>query len=307
MDKPSGHVDSNSGGMQVLHLRRPSTTVRRRRHKPYRIGGGQPELLNSVVLFIDVLGMTSIMETSLSNEDDPHAALRHVYPALRDAGRHFGRAARDGIPRMYAATFFTDNAVIGWPIFDMENDGEVELGWTFLDCSKYQLELAQHGLFSRGGLAVAAHFQNEFAVFGPGVALAYKIESESAVYPRVVLSEKAVEMARMHVRFYADRPNAPQNMEILRGDDGLYFLNYLVASAEDATVDGLAANRPRVEVHARSVEVWLEGFGDDESIGPKYAWLADYHNYVIDVWYDGDASLKVQGAPNRHTFSRFVE
>lgn len=95
-----------------------------------------PTLVNSVVCFIDILGFSSLGMEAIKNEKG-NDYLRKLHFSLTNA-----REAINPYPTNAKVKVFTDNVVIGWPILQ---EGEGELGSTFLNLSEYQLKLSIDG------------------------------------------------------------------------------------------------------------------------------------------------------------------
>ena len=119
-----------------------------------------PRLIPSVVSFIDVLGFSQLgMEAINSNEGD--VFLNQIHTSLNKA-----RHAITNEMSLAKVKVFTDNVVIGWPIY---GDGEGELGITFLYLAEYQFLLTLDAFFIRGGVSVGDHFMDEETVFDYGI------------------------------------------------------------------------------------------------------------------------------------------
>ncbi|MDZ4627242.1 hypothetical protein ORM76_28590, partial [Bacillus cereus] len=152
-----------------------------------------PRLIPSVVSFIDVLGFSQLGMKAI-NSDEGDVFLNQIHTSLNKARHAITNQLSLGKDKV-----FTDNVVIGWPIY---GDGEGELGTTFLNLAQYQFSLALDGFFIRGGVSVGPHFMDEETVFGPELITAYKLESPVAVYPRIILGEKSIEQVHKYMAYY---------------------------------------------------------------------------------------------------------
>ncbi|MDI3292141.1 hypothetical protein [Polyangium sp. 15x6] len=250
---------------------------------PYPLRDGKPEMRASVVTFLDILGYGEMSQTS--NE-----VLHGLRDALEEAGEILsGEGIYDErFVRPYSIKVFTDNIVIGWPIpvdHPLYADGERELGYTLLNVASYQLMMATRGYFVRGGLSVGPHYMDESVVFGPALMESYGLESKTAVYPRVVLSKSAHEMALEHCTYYHPHDSAPQNTELLIDSDGLCFVNYLRGSIghfDDERV-GIEWLKSQLGKHKYQVEKNLEEHRNNRRIWDKYAWVGRYHNHTVEA------------------------
>lgn len=147
---------------------------------PIKYDSNNPRLIPSVVSFIDVLGFSQLGMRAINNGEGD-LFLNQIHTSLNKA-----RHAITNQMSLAKVKVFTDNVVIGWPIY---GDGEGELGTTFLYLAEYQFLLTLDGFFIRGGVSVGDHFMDEETVFGPELITAYDLESQVAVYPRIILSE----------------------------------------------------------------------------------------------------------------------
>ena len=86
-----------------------------------------------------------------------------------------------------------------------------------------QLSFLREGLLVRGGVAHERHFKSNNITYSHALALAYKIETDVAVYPRVVVDHNVIEMQR------AEKDVWPKlaNSDLVCEWNGVYFLNIL--------------------------------------------------------------------------------
>ncbi len=233
---------------------------------------GVPQLVESFVLFLDLLG-TSAMATAA----DAQQHLSALDKALAKA-RPFARDDDDArfVPSepWFVSAWFSDNLALAAPI--RTSDGEPELGIFLNAVAGVQLHLALDGFFSRGGLAVGQQFMDPQITFGPALVEAVELEN-TAVYPRVLLGRSVVNLVKTHLRYYGDPLYAPHNSALFVGPGGEVFVNYLdhlrnyVAEDLRDVSDWIAQHRDRIleqlARHNESPRIW-----------EKYAWLAAYHN-----------------------------
>ncbi|MGG1594755.1 hypothetical protein [Terribacillus saccharophilus] len=245
----------------------------------------QPSLINSVVCFMDILGYKSLGKNALkeNNGDTAEEFLRNLHNSLRKAKRSI--TPDPSLPAKVKV--FTDNIVIGWPILE---DGEMELGTTFVNIANYQLQLALDGFFIRGGISNGKHFMDEETVFGPELFETYTLESEVAVYPRVVLSNKSKELIKRFNTEYYGGIDSPFYEAILEDMDGEWFLNYLIATKDE---DRGAFNLKLIEMHKQKVVAALLEYSQNYKLLKKYAWIANYHNFFCDKFLTDSDEFKI--------------
>ena len=235
-----------------------------------------PKLLPSIVAYLDLLGFSEQIRAShVAGESDAllqrfAAVIREWYRSLRG-----DRISKDADRRDWDLKAFTDNVVLGHPT---RSDGESELGHIMSDVALLQIGLAHEGFFVRGGIAVGDLYMDEDIVFGVGLLEAHQAE-QSAVTPRVVLSESAVQLVKQHLEYYASVESAPHNDDLLFDEDNRLFVNYLSCSwpqhTEPPLFDWLTKHRDIVaselQRHRAEPRVWA-----------KYSWVARYHNYSCE-------------------------
>lgn len=270
----------------------PSTTesARRADADPYRFDrSGNPLMTTSIVLWLDILGYQQMIKDA-KTETQQADVLRRLHAAISEHRAELEPEESDG-RRNHAIRAFTDNIVIGWPIFD---DAEFEAGHTLIKAASYQLRLAIEGFFVRGALSIGPHFMDDYVVFGPALLEAYTIESEVAVHPRVALSAGATDVLRKHLEYYAEPASSPQNRAILVDGD-IWFLNYLYVACLDDSPEVVSEYRSLVALHRDSVSEALREHAGHAKVTAKYLWLASYHNYVCESMYPGDTEVCIPG------------
>jgi hypothetical protein len=77
---------------------------------------------------------------------------------------------------------FSDSIVVATP-YDASR-----FEWFAARVADYQRLLLDERLLCRGGIAIDQHFSNGSFTFSAGLIRAYRVESQSARYPRVVVS-----------------------------------------------------------------------------------------------------------------------
>ncbi|OWY77105.1 hypothetical protein CDN97_09350 [Pantoea sp. AMG 501] len=174
---------------------------------------------------------------------------------------------------------FTDNVVLAHP--DFSNEMESEFALVLFAIREYQFKMALNGFFIRGGLAVGQLFMDSNSVYGAALLESYRLESNVAVNPIVVLCDETMKMVDEHLKFYA-KGAAPQLRDVLKGPDGRYFINYLV----ECIIDDLYEQRLDTNsliLHKQQIEEALKTYATIPTVFSKFAWLASYHNYFCDM------------------------
>lgn len=154
----------------------------------------------------------------------------------------------------------------------------------------------EKGIVIRGGIELGYIYQDAFMVFGEGLLGAYKLESEKAKVPRILIGEKALtqsvkrydekfdqqiensvlynyseeEKSKIYDSYYSSSAKGP-----VVKDKELYYIDYLY--------DNLEFLFPRDETKYNNLkETILKGLEhENKSVKEKYKWLKDEYNWAI--------------------------
>jgi hypothetical protein len=136
-------------------------------------------------------------------------------------------------------------------------------------------------------------FNNEF-LYGKGLINAYKIESEIAIFPRIVIDESffigAQKMANQIYKKDLSRNELLDTLDnfFCTDFDNNKFINYLGA-VDNLTIDKTSGSYGFIEVlkdHAITIKNGL--LSSDKKVLQKYQWCKTYHNKICKQ-YQHDA------------------
>ena len=133
----------------------------------------------------------------------------------------------------------------------------------------------------RGGVTIDDICFEGSMVFGPAMNKAYRLESEFAVYPRIVIDPAVFEAHEKEPLPRNDIHDVATEHEyfhalVRRGTDGIYFIDYLRGMVTEFDEEGMefdffAMHKDRiVESAAKHKKL--------NTVAAKYLWLATYHN-----------------------------
>ncbi len=237
----------------------------------------------SYCVFMDVLGFGKMVADSF-NTDNPETLFDQFYQVIssqvKNLTKHRWRAKAQSL---WELKVFTDNIVLGYPVFSSE--GELEFSHIVSEIADYQLAMALEGFFVRGGLSYGLLFMDEHTVYGPALLEAYELENASAREPRIVLSEKVHELVRAFTdtELYPDPQDSPHNRIILIDPDRQAYINYLERLTYERSGRELV-HWESIKKHKTNIETRLEKYYSDPRIWSKYYWLANYHNYFCQKY-----------------------
>jgi hypothetical protein len=183
--------------------------------------------------------------------------------------------------KSFELKIFTDNFVFGHPWFDQF--GESELGNIFEVLSHIQFTFAKANIFIRGAISISDLYMDENIVLGPALIESYKLESEKAIYPRILLSNEVVTIVKKHIKYYSEHESSPQSKEYLIDIDGYHFVNYLFILFYDHSYPEKIITE-ELNKHKAPIILNLNLHKNNFKLFDKYSWTANYHNYFCDTF-----------------------
>lgn len=248
---------------------------------PYFRENGEPALRRSVVAFVDILGYKE-MVLNAEKAGRSYEFLLNIRRALSESLEHLRRDILENKrffdKDLYMVKIFTDNIVIGYPVYE---DAESGLGDIFYNLAFFQLSMVNRGFFLRGAICIDNLYIDEHIVYGKGLIDSYLGEANKARYPRIILTETATLAVKQHIKYYSQPAFAPHTRDIFLDSDGQYFLNYL-ESVLEAVPEGEPCYE-KVLQHKKAIEEKLQEFRGQPLLWSKYAWTAYYHNFFCDL------------------------
>jgi hypothetical protein len=238
----------------------------------------------NLVTYIDILGFAGQIEKS--RNDEP--TVRKIASLLEEIKTQasLGPVGTSTSEKLAFRTFkFSDLLVRATELgesFEIAHLVDLEL----LSLSMLQFSFAKKDVLIRGGVCVGDLFvsQDSTIVFGPALVKAYRLESEYAVYPRIVIDRD------LHAKLDPPKQKKMSWPEfVARGEDGAYFLDYLFGqslyTSPAAILGAHPTPQPGLEAHMgmilRGVKQIQENPDTSERVKQKFMWLALYHNRTI--------------------------
>jgi hypothetical protein len=206
------------------------------------------------VAFLDILGFGSLVESDASAPSPAH--LPRILECLKLVQDMIDDETLDADIQT-----FSDSVVIS-TAFDPSS---------FCDILDLVIAL-QRGFVSRhlclrGGIAFGRHYDDGRVLYSGGLVSAYRIESQTAKVPRVVVEHNLLDLMKGHPDIqpaHHDRISSA----LLQDRDGQAFVNYL---------DGDHLADHKVVTVAMGAESRRSGAA---TLLEKYLWLLDYHNHI---------------------------
>jgi hypothetical protein len=157
-----------------------------------------------VVAFLDVLGFESLIQKM---EQDSLLSIK-IYKLLSTIHsiKHFSNT-KDTVQSGLNVSVFSDSIAIS-----TEEENYINLIWTVIGL---QAKLLAEGILCRGGVAKGMLIHQDDLLYGPALVRAYKLESKTAIYPRVIVDTDVIELM----------PYGLKSAFLLKDNDGINFLN----------------------------------------------------------------------------------
>ncbi|NQU68474.1 MAG: hypothetical protein HQ510_11070 [Candidatus Marinimicrobia bacterium] len=252
------------------------------------------EYKNCFVAFLDILGFrTKVMETKDSSKN-----LEMLIEALKisgsfpSGGKKVSSEKGENRTISVQTRFFSDTMVL----FLQEDPRD--LSHLFLMTRYLQDSLWKNGICLRGAITIGDMYwtdDEKDITIGPALIEAYQLESEIAIFPRIIISEGLNNY--IDVRNPSSEPFS-QNCQLknmLRLDsDGTYFLDllnlhitrakdeHLVSNAGTFTIQWTTNSDSNYENIIQIVDSIIERNRNskDPKIKQKYRWLENYRDLV---------------------------
>lgn len=213
------------------------------------------------VLFLDVLGFKQLIN---ANREDLIEEALNITTAERGS--------------QYSVSAFSDNMVVS-----TEFSRGYELYGLMQFASNLTFSLLRLGILSRGGIAVGSLRHKGSIVYGPALVEAYQIESQIAVYPRIVLARDAIAKATeaggatddgaellghlvrtdfdgmQHVHIMSHTALLPFEHFFEPGHSGTYPLDQLAAKKFESISHALDCN-PASDLRSIAKHQWLQRY-----------------------------------------------
>ena len=208
------------------------------------------ELKSYIVAFIDLLGFASMVTRDCETPNGEQKFIESLYECHVET-----KSLKKDHPDLQLIQF-SDSVVFALPYSIGNYISLVEL------ISNYQYSLLSKGILCRGGMSYGKHFSTEDFLFSNGMIEAYRLESQVANTPRVVVSNELLELVNPEIK------KKKVSLPLIRERDGLWFINYLSGKASR-------------EVWQCISRVVPEKLSESPSIRNKQVWLVDFYNHAF--------------------------
>lgn len=188
------------------------------------------EYKKRIVCFLDILGFQNhINDTIKSDGADNASKIESIRKALYSMAYLNDVAEINGPNGGINATQFSDSIVLS---FDYKHEDQLFFRLNFLHLVIF--DMVNRGFLCRGGIAAGKIFHSKEMVFGPAMNEAYRLESEVAVYPRVIFADNLFSIAceRYQSNSKAGEEMRAINKMVKKDEDDLYYIDYFNSVAD---------------------------------------------------------------------------
>ena len=249
-----------------------------------------------MVTFIDILGYRDLLNTRTAEEIVGIVnALRQFTAGDSDEDKSSRRTDEH---RLYSQSFSesVSDAVVRVRTVDTQSpDGAFVL--ELIDLMHAMVECVNRGILIRGGMTIGpVHIglKGRGPIFGNGMVRAFKIESEEAVYPLIMIDDAALEAYLSDESLWKDGDVDADEAHLVQqfigvADDGSHFVDYLRAAGPGEFDAGVAGQIEFLQRHRQLITDNLTI--EDQKARRKLVWLANYHNrFIVELreQYDMD-------------------
>jgi hypothetical protein len=233
---------------------------------------------HSIITFCDILGFSDLVKT----EENP----KNISQKIKLL-RHYTLPEKEFAEELEAKSYHFSDTVVRITPLDSKLNMNNPIGLLFheiIDIVHAQMELANNGIFLRGGLTLGEVYYDDEQLFGPGINTAYRLESQLALYPRIIIDPHALAQLGSDDLLKKDTHTPKQEGEhirkLLRQDsDGLWFIDYLLAANTEADDPETYINF--LDGHKNRINQEIKRFKQMDRVAQKLSWLITYHNSTI--------------------------
>ena len=266
-----------------------------------------PKYTRQIVVFIDILGFSSMLPTfekeALENDavgEDGY----HESAALNKLLEIFNTAVKL-VKRVNCKAYqFSDNLciTINYIINETENPNLFVEMLKLVSMLMY--EFAKEGYFLRGGIDAGWFLDADDLAVGVPLVTAYRLESEQAIYPRVLLSEKFVAILEEY------------SLAHKLSDTGAFLAQYYIVKTDEfgylnpffhiTNFEDKEGKIDYLRKYSTIIKEKLHQFRAVARVEQKYYWLASEFNQFIDTYVTNQAYLELDDDQLDYTGSEIL-
>lgn len=243
-----------------------------------------------VFVFIDVLGFSGLVEKEpgavlkiVDLVDSFSKEVRELQKAVSSTDEYEKRAAEIMKQADIEISYFSDSLIISSSL-----EGILSL---ITLTKRVNRDLMNLGFVFRGAVVIGDIYHRGGQVVGKAMIDAYRLESQVAIYPRIVLTDEVVsEIAKLEKSWPSESPNKPTK-NIVEDFDGMYIIhpfyqfNYSLNPNQIEVIQKDLERKERlklIEDRKEMIENHLKEVKGDIKVRKKIQWLANKLNVFIE-------------------------
>lgn len=236
------------------------------------------EVKNHIILFLDILGYKNLIH-NCHNINIENLYLHKIHDLMANLSSYIEKRNTDVDEKngkynlrlsRFKSLIFSDNILFFAPY-----ENEVDMYNLYMNLlyglSEFFVQYTKEDIFFRGAITKGNLYYDDTLhfVFGSGLVRAYELESEIAVYPRVII-DNSLNPSSILVGLAQDKEQK-------------WYFDYLLLGYSlicDYRKDGEHCEYflTCLKEQSDAISKALKKYHDNERIFVKYQWLADYHN-----------------------------
>lgn len=235
----------------------------------------KPRYEDRIVLFLDFLGFSEIVGETESDE----GKLRSLVAAM-DRIKEIA-TDNSGVNKSQRLTHFSDSVVVSYEVSDPA------AVFMLLNAVAFcVINLVERGYLVRGAIVSGKLYHTKNHIVGPAMIEAYRLESKVAVYPRILISEDLVEIAKGATAEHHDPDDEAgyvNDFMTADAEDGLFFFDYFGWQSVVGIVGGEDEMYPGYLLKiSRLIETGL--LHPEEKVREKYLWMRRHYLAAINLF-----------------------
>ena len=174
------------------------------------------ETSQHIVAYLDILGIAARMKEGYERQKLAMNKLHNLYTFSMDISKEIAMEGYSDIQ----FKIFSDNIIIVKKLSEQSDKRLLDIRALLYCVSNFQCLAVKDsvGWLVRGGITIGDLFVDETMVWGEALLKAYDLESNSAIYPRILMDSNLL------LQMDSDEE---LTKFVLQDFDNLYFLNYL--------------------------------------------------------------------------------
>ncbi len=235
-----------------------------------------------IVAFVDILGFKNEIEKKTINPSsniENEKETERIYDFISLLNKDFVKRNTSD-DSTYRVSQFSDSLVISYSVSE-----KASVFWILMSLLYLHLDAIYHGLLIRGAVTFGKLIHDDEHLFGPAMDEAYKMESEIANFPRIIVNQKLIEIAENNPNW----SNSPEDEkryieELLKKDfDGFLFIDYLRKGCDEIVASEDYFGLPDF-INKISEIINSNESSKDLRIIQKYNWLKNKYNELLSFY-----------------------